>query len=279
MSGSRRGRLIHGAIPGAENVIPQIDVPNNEDVSVGMNYGGNIIQNERKMSDIDVIDVEDVNFQSLIVESGLSDKDNVGIENEYLESMILDESGVCDVSCAESSVEVEIDPHRFIVSQLQMDVAKLKRRCTYLSKSNRVLRAENRALKKKTAAVSSSTDLIKQVFKSDQIRKLQTKNFRGNKWSNATITKSLQLKFTCGTAGYNAILRQNLPFPATRTLRHRLQNLKFQEGILDEVFEFLNIKVDIFDCFQRECTLDIDEMSISPGVCFDRANDERIGMS
>lgn len=149
----------------------------------------------------------------------------------------------------------------------------------YLLKRNRVLRSENLSLKKNKAKASDYNDSVKRVFNKDQLYSLKSKNFRGYKWSKETITKAMQLQFTCGTAGYRAILSQNLPFPSARTLRYRLQNFKFKEGVLDEVFEFLKIKVDNFDDFQKECTLDIDEMSIAPGICYDRSNDTRIGSS
>jgi len=47
----------------------------------------------------------------------------------------------------------------------------------------------------------------------------------------------------CGNNGYEELLKQNIPLPSLRTLRRRLQNLKFSTGILHEVFKFLRIKI------------------------------------
>lgn len=67
------------------------------------------------------------------------------------------------------------------------------------------------------------------------------------KWSNLTIKKSLNLKFACGINVYKELLTQNLPFPYLRTLRMRMENLKFEYGILYEVFEFLIVKANAFN--------------------------------
>lgn len=90
------------------------------------------------------------------------------------------------------------------------------------------------------------------------------------KWSNATIKKALKLKFACGNNGYDEILKQKIPLPSLRTLRRRLQNLKFDSGILYEVFNFLKIKVDTFSSpHEKDCVIVLDEMAISPANVFD----------
>lgn len=58
-------------------------------------------------------------------------------------------------------------------------------------------------------------------------------------WSNASINKALQFKFACGSTGNNLIMENNFPFPSHRTLARRLENYKFDCGILEDVFEFL----------------------------------------
>lgn len=64
------------------------------------------------------------------------------------------------------------------------------------------------------------------------------------KWFNSTVMKALKLKFSSGNNGYGELLKQNILLPSLRTLRRRLQNLKFGTGVLHEVFKFLQIKIE-----------------------------------
>ena len=57
-----------------------------------------------------------------------------------------------------------------------------------------------------------------------------TQSTHGLLWSNETI----QLKFSCGMAGYECLLKKKYPLPSTRTLRHRISNIHFKSGILDD---------------------------------------------
>ena len=100
---------------------------------------------------------------------------------------------------------------------------------------------------------------------------------RVSKWSPATVKKSLQLHFACGPTGYNTVLNQGLPLPSLRTLRRSIQFVKFNSGILDEVFEFLRIKVHSMNKFERECCLTLDEMSVKQSVDFDNRTGQFIG--
>lgn len=66
--------------------------------------------------------------------------------------------------------------------------------------------------------------------------------------------------------------------PSLRTLRRRLQNLKFDTGILYEVFKFLEIKIETFkDEHEKDCVLIMDEMSITPSNLFDVSLNKNIG--
>lgn len=58
---------------------------------------------------------------------------------------------------------------------------------------------------------------LQKIFNDDQIRVLQN-NKRAQTWSNETIMKALQLRFSCGITGYEELRRQNLPLPGLRTL-------------------------------------------------------------
>jgi len=97
--------------------------------------------------------------------------------------------------------------------------------------------------------------LLKQMFNADQIEALMRQSSRGCMWSNDTIKKALRLKFFCGSAGYQELLKQKLPLPCERTLCRKLENIEFQEEICD-TFKLLEDKVEIAkDDRERDCLL------------------------
>lgn len=122
---------------------------------------------------------------------------------------------------------------------------------------------------------------ISQIFNEDQLKALRKldaeKSTKFMKWSNETVVKSLKLKFACGTSGYEELLNQKLPYPSVRTLRRRLQNLKFDSGILHEVFKFLRYKMESFNENEKDCILVLDEMAISPGNTYDTSLNKYFG--
>ncbi|XP_065642239.1 uncharacterized protein LOC136073890 [Hydra vulgaris] len=79
-------------------------------------------------------------------------------------------------------------------------------------------------------------------------------------------------------SGYENLLRLNLPYPSLRTLRQRLENLKFQSGILTEVFEFMKTKVNAMKIHEKECVLILVEMSITESVDCDTSTSSYYGV-
>lgn len=72
---------------------------------------------------------------------------------------------------------------------------------------------------------------LKMIFNEDQIKALCNKRRIPRNWLNETIERALQLKFVCGTSGYEELLRQKIPLPSLRTLRRKLEGFKFESGI------------------------------------------------
>ena len=118
---------------------------------------------------------------------------------------------------------------------------------------------------------------VKKFLNIDQQKALCKSTQRGSKWSSATVKNALQLHFACGPTGYRVLLSQRYPLPSLRTLRRSIQFVKFESGILAEVFHFLAIKVRDMSIHERECCLTLDEMSITPGVEFDTRSGHFIG--
>ncbi|KMQ87961.1 thap domain-containing protein 4, partial [Lasius niger] len=137
-------------------------------------------------------------------------------------------------------------------------------------KSNNTLLRRIRQLKSKNRihvekSLLKSSEILHKVFNNDQIKWLQhdSSSKRLHKWSEQTIKKALRIKVSCSESGYRELMKQNIPLPSSRTLRRRLETIKFEPGICDDIFEALKEKVEQFeDDRQRDCMLALDEMGI-----------------
>lgn len=156
------------------------------------------------------------------------------------------------------------------LSKKDKQVLNLKRKLK--SQANRTYNASKKRIE---------PDYLKcaqKVFRSDQCLAMKKKSMRFRKWSNQTVNEALGLKFTCGQSGYENVLYLNLPYPSIRTLQRRLENLKFESGILTEVFDFMKIKIDTMKQPQeKECVLLLDEMSLTESVDYDTSTSSYFG--
>ncbi len=107
---------------------------------------------------------------------------------------------------------------------------------------------------------------IKKILTKDQIGALGRLTTRGMKWSNDTVKKALKLRFAAGSTGYKALQDLQIPLPGIRILQRRMQAVRFEPGVLTEVFDFLKLKASGFTDLERKCVLTIDEMAITPSV-------------
>ncbi|XP_032688519.1 THAP domain-containing protein 1-like [Odontomachus brunneus] len=122
----------------------------------------------------------------------------------------------------------------------------------------------------KARQYSNLESSIKRLLNDDQIKVLTNQSSRVCSWSNDTIKRALRLKFSCGYNGYQELRKQNMPLPSERTLRRKLENIKFEEGICDDTFKLLENKVSLCkDIRERDCTLVLDEIAIAPSEQFD----------
>lgn len=148
-------------------------------------------------------------------------------------------------------------------------------------KYKRLLRTMRYNLRNKHSEAPCNESLLYPLFNKDQFiafrKKQAKKSTKFMKWSNETVVKCLKLKFSCGNNGYNELLRQDYPLPSLRTLQRKLHHIKFDSGILDEVFQFMKIKVQNFESHERDCMLVLDEMAITPGYIFDSSMNKYFG--
>ncbi|XP_071577512.1 uncharacterized protein [Temnothorax nylanderi] len=158
-------------------------------------------------------------------------------------------------------------------------INKLTKSKGMLVKRVRRLTCEKEKLIKEMCHLKQSKNL-EQVFNDDQINTLCRPRGRVGRWSNDTIRKALRLKLSCGSSGYNEILKQNIPLPSERTLRRRLEGIDFEPGVGDQMFDILRERVSQFtDDRERDCMLALDEMSITAGEQSDQSTMTRIGLS
>jgi len=150
--------------------------------------------------------------------------------------------------------------------KLQRALQATNRTCASLRKKYRSSLRKIRKLRKAKTGLGTA---VNKFLNRDQQLSLTRTSTRGVKWSPDTVKKALQPHFACGPTGYDLLLSQNYPLPSLRTLRRNLQCVKFDSGVLCEVFQFLSIKVATMHPLERECCLTLDEMSITSSVEYD----------
>lgn len=107
----------------------------------------------------------------------------------------------------------------------------------------------------------------------DQKTALQSTNRTCSTWSAATVKKTLQLKFACGSSGYDLPIEQGNPLPSRRTLCRRLLWFSFKPGVLTEIFDAMKQKVSVMTDTEKDAVLFMDEMEIRKGIQLDRGCD------
>lgn len=164
---------------------------------------------------------------------------------------------------------------------LVKQIEKLKKESLERARLIRKLRQQNNSnLKsnhKKNSTNVTANNNLKLFLNENQILSLGVNNKRGFVWSNDTIKKSLRLKFSCGSAGYEELISQHNPLPSLRIIRRKLQNISFHSGILHDVFEMLLIKIACLNDAQKECLLVLDEKYITEGLIYDVSSKSFIG--
>ncbi len=132
-------------------------------------------------------------------------------------------------------------------------------------------------LRKNTKREMKTLNKVRKVFTKQQVLVLEKTSTKGFEWDSETIKRALQLNFSCGRCGYETLLEQNFPLPSLRTLRRRLECIPFNSGVLDEVFDMLETKVNSMAADDRDCCLTLDEMKTTGKVEYDKSSDKYVG--
>lgn len=168
------------------------------------------------------------------------------------------------------------DDKDLTIKKLQMELENEKKNSKGLRDKLRLVRQQSSRVIKKQQLLHqnkfSKENILNTVFNDDQfdllVRRTNNKGLQGIRWSNKTVEKSLKWRFICGGTGYDEI-RKTIPLPSQRTLSKKIENLKFEHGILFEVFELLQYKVTEMNYQDRECVIMTDEMAIEEGIDYD----------
>ncbi len=76
----------------------------------------------------------------------------------------------------------------------------------------------------------------------------------------------MKINFAACPTGYKTLQELQIPLPGIRALQRKMQRVKFEPGVLTEVFDSLNPKVDGLIELEKKCVLTLDELAIKPSV-------------
>lgn len=141
-----------------------------------------------------------------------------------------------------NSIVCDKDTDHFVYGE---DVESNKAPAIKIAKLKKTLRQAWQKCNSYKQQLTRKIENYDKVFNDDQLQYLSSGSHRGVKWSDDTMAKALKLYMACGENGYEELRKQNLPYPSIRTIQHRLRNLKFQSGILHDVFRLMQLKISI----------------------------------
>jgi len=88
-------------------------------------------------------------------------------------------------------------------------------------KCGKILKERLRKLKEENQIYNKLKIRLREIFNEDQIKALTNQGMNCRGWSDETIKRAMQLRFTCGSVAYQEILDQNVPLPSERTLQRK----------------------------------------------------------
>ncbi|KAM7299236.1 uncharacterized protein ISCGN_019803 [Ixodes scapularis] len=125
------------------------------------------------------------------------------------------------------SLQVTSDNQRGQASAAALGTLVSAASTSWMSRKIKQLENENHRLVRQAALQKTREATfwshLHKFFTADQLAALLRSSNRGSKWSNETVKKSLQMRFTCGSLGYDLLLEGSFPLPSSRTLGRRLE--------------------------------------------------------
>ena len=140
-------------------------------------------------------------------------KANMVFESNHRNDLLLQQ-----VICPQSALEIQeaiVNTAESVPNHIHLEYLKM--------------RNENDRLKRQINVMETSLKFLTD----DQKTFLdKSKNEHWTWWSNETIKRALQLRFACGTSGYETLLRQGYPLPSICTLQRHTEHIDFESGIV-----------------------------------------------
>lgn len=176
-----------------------------------------------------------------------------------------------------------------LVAKQREEISRLVQVCQENEKKNRELqklcdnahKMKLKYLANKKAVKRLETRLKSRTFSpwltKSQQQCLLRKSNRGVKWDAELIREGLILKMKCGTSGYAAFVEKYPLLPSVRSLQEAIQFIKFQSGLLEEVFDLLEAFAKKSCDWGRDCHLVLDEMQIEAGERYDPSTKQMVG--
>ncbi|KAM7287726.1 hypothetical protein ISCGN_031417 [Ixodes scapularis] len=125
------------------------------------------------------------------------------------------------------SLQVTSDNQRGQASAAALGTLVSAASTSWMSRKIKQLENENHRLVRQAALQKTREATFRshlhKFFTADQLAALSRSSNRGSKWSNEMVKKSLQMRFACGSLGYDLLLEGSFPLPSSRTLGRRLE--------------------------------------------------------
>lgn len=110
---------------------------------------------------------------------------------------------------------------------------------------------------------------MKGIFTEDQVKLLLGQHI--SQWPNEDIVKAPKLRFALSVKGFEFLRNTGYPLPAYSTLMRRIQSLKINFGIFNDVLDLLTFKTSTMEVLDRYCVESCDEMLINEQLDYDKS--------
>ncbi|KAH9372951.1 hypothetical protein HPB48_009157 [Haemaphysalis longicornis] len=155
--------------------------------------------------------------------------------------------------------QAEGDPQEVLCNEHQCPhqatVAELKRKLDLQQKKTRKLGQQ----------VESVLDSKLHHLAPDQVLSVTNSDARGNRRSNKTVQKALQVRLACGSRGYDFLKDGVIPLPSERNLQRRIEEVKSEPGVsMDGGFLKVLIFSVIEKCEAGGCHVDVAISDMGP---------------
>ncbi|XP_036144197.1 uncharacterized protein LOC118647293 isoform X3 [Monomorium pharaonis] len=223
-----------------------------------------------------------------VIQSSASLSDLKTMEKEFVEESVEKSVKESVIEPVEESVKEIVD----LKQQLELkekELAALQTKHISMQKiADRVfkiyhnIKRQNETMKTKLKRLQCSycrsSKLFAPKLHEDQLKALCSNTTRGRKWSIQSITDGLIYKMKWGTQGYSDFVKKYPIFPSVRTLQEAVEHMKFESGILEEVFDVIQCQIPHMTLHEIHCVVVLDEMAIKPGEMYDSSTKRIIGL-